>query len=86
MNILALTPDEFQAIALGWLAAVTLVGGALLTAVLKFWPQIVELKAKIDALHTRQDDQANRQDVQAANIANVALAVQPQTPPVNPPQ
>ncbi len=79
--MIAMTPQEFQVLALGWLAAASVVLGALLTLVLRYWPQVIEIKTRLDALHDRVNRQGARQDTQATTLNQVALATNAPTQP-----
>ena len=83
---LALSPEAFQALAIAWLSVASVVLTALLALITRFWPQIIELKTRFDALHARQDRQGARQNSQDATLARVALAtnVQPPAPACEP--
>lgn len=65
--------EETQALALKWLAALTVIGGALTAFVLFMLGKIQEIKARVEK-------QADRSDTQQQQIHDIALAAMP-TPP-----
>ena len=64
MNILALTPGEFEAAALAWLAAISLVLAGVIKLAMKYLPQIVELYSQFQSLK----EQVNRHGVRIDDV------------------
>ena len=81
-----MSSEQFQALALGWVSALTAVALATGYAVAKVWPVIADIKARFDGLNARVDRHGAHLRNQDQTIASVALATPtlPVTPVVLP--
>jgi hypothetical protein len=70
-----MTPEQFQAAAIGWVGAIVVVAGVVTVAVAKLSPFMAQVREAIESLKGRQQAQANRLDTQSANIATVSSDV-----------
>ena len=69
----ALTPEAFQAAALAWIAAMSLVLTALAGAVAKLWPLIQGFRDQ----SLRLDDHSRRITANSQKVTDIALEVKP---------
>jgi len=78
--MLAITADAFQAAALAWIAAMSLVLTALAGAVAKLWPLIQGFRDQAQRL----DDHSRRITANSQKVTEVALEVNPPKKDQNP--
>lgn len=69
--------EEFQSLALKWLGMVSVVGGAIISAVWVLWTKYIELKERMNRATL------DRQQLQA-QVTDLAKQIPPPTPPVVP--
>jgi hypothetical protein len=73
----AISPDEFQAAALAWLTAISVVAGAVLAAIITIVPRIAALKQAMKDNSQRLDDHSRRITENSSRVTQVALEVSP---------
>ena len=73
MERIAITAEAFQAAALAWIAALSLVLTAIVGAMAKLWPLIQGFKDQSQRL----DDHSRRITANSQKVADIALEVKP---------
>ena len=82
MNLLAITPDQFQAAAVGWIGAIVAVVTTAAIAAAVLLPKLAALKTQVEALMHSRDVQ--RTDIQANTKAITDIALKtPTSPPTS---
>lgn len=71
--MIAVTAEEFQAAALAWIAALTLIITALIGAIAKLWPLVQAFKGMSDRL----DDHSRRITANSQKVTDIALDINP---------
>ena len=71
------SPSEFESVALAWLTTVSVVIGALVTALITIVPKIAALRQAMQDNAQRLDDHSKRITENSSRVMQVALAVEP---------
>ena len=79
MNMLAITPQEFQGAAIAWVGVITVILGAVLAAVPVVISKLAAAKEAYEQLGKRVDDHSKRITGNSERLTNVALHVTPST-------
>lgn len=79
MNIIAMSADEFQGVALAWVGVLSAILIAVLSAVPVIIAKLATAKEAINQLGGRVQDHSNRISATNTRLNQVALSVTPQT-------
>ena len=75
--MIAVTAEDFEKVALTWLATISVLVGAILTGLIALLPRIAALRQTMKDYSARLDDHSKRITENSSRVTQVALEIEP---------